>query len=81
MQRDPSAGHALPRRITGYHRDEDQHWVADLECGHAQHVRHDPPWQSRPWVITESGRALFLGTLLACVQCVQEGRTLHIPEA
>lgn len=81
MQRDPSAGNATPSRITGYHMDEEQHWVAELECGHTQHVRHDPPWQSRPWVTTESGRARFLGTLLECVKCVQEGRTLHIPEA
>ena len=42
----------MKRRITGFHEDEEGHWVAELECGHAQHVRHDPPWQSRPWVTT-----------------------------
>jgi hypothetical protein len=59
-----------PRRIFAYHQDELGDWVADLECGHSQHVRHDPPWQRRPWVITESGRAERLGTILYCVPCV-----------
>jgi hypothetical protein len=43
--------------------------VADLECGHTQHVRHDPPWQSRPWVVTPEGRAQFIGKTLRCVLC------------
>jgi hypothetical protein len=60
---------AIPRRITGFRQDEEGHWVAELECGHGQHVRHDPPWQLRPWVITEEGRARFLGTTLGCVLC------------
>ncbi len=71
MQRDASAGPAIPRRIVGFHQDEENHWVADLECGHTQHVRHDPPWQVRPWVTTESGRATFLGRTLECVKCCQ----------
>jgi len=60
---------SVPRRIVGYHQDEEGHWVADLECGHTQHVRHDPPWQNRPWVVTGEGRARFLGTELQCVKC------------
>lgn len=71
MQRDKCAGPAIPRRIVGFHQDEENDWVADLECGHTQHVRHDPPWQVRPWVITESGRAMFLGKTLECVKCCQ----------
>lgn len=63
---------SLPRRIVGFHQDAEQHWVADLECGHTQHVRHDPPWQQRPWVITEEGRLAFLGTTLQCVLCAEE---------
>ncbi len=59
----------VARRITGFHTDDEGHWVADLECGHSQHVRHDPPWQNRPWVITEGGRANALGTTLMCVRC------------
>ena len=69
MQRDTCAGAALPRRIVGFHQDEENHWVADLECGHTQHVRHDPPWQVRPWVTTETGRATQLGKTLECVEC------------
>ena len=43
--------------------------MADLECGHAQHVRHDPPWQVREWVTTAEGREEFLGVKLECVLC------------
>lgn len=68
------ASSALPRRIVGFHRDEEGHWVADLECGHAQHVRHDPPWQVRPWVLTPEGRAGFLGAELGCVECAPPPR-------
>ena len=59
----------VARRIVGYHQDEEGHWVADLECGHSQHVRHDPPWQSRPWVTTPEGRAEKLGVTLDCRDC------------
>lgn len=61
------------RRIVAFHRDDDGHWVADLECGHAQHVRHEPPLASRPWVLTEAGRAAHLNTPLRCVVCAQTG--------
>jgi hypothetical protein len=43
--------------------------VAELECGHGQHVRHNPPWQVRPWVQTEAGRREKLGTSLDCLLC------------
>ncbi|HEX2189944.1 MAG TPA: DUF3565 domain-containing protein [Longimicrobiaceae bacterium] len=59
----------VPRRVVGFHRDGAGDWVADLQCGHAQHVRHDPPWQVRPWVLTPEGRAGFLGTELGCPEC------------
>lgn len=59
----------VPRKIVGFHQDDESHWVADLECGHSQHVRHDPPWQVRPWVISEAGRQSFIGQTLVCVQC------------
>jgi 3-hydroxymyristoyl/3-hydroxydecanoyl-(acyl carrier protein) dehydratase len=55
--------------ITGYHLDDEGHWVAELACGHGQHVRHDPPWQLRPWVITAEGRDGRLGVELECVRC------------
>jgi hypothetical protein len=59
----------MNRRIIGYHRDDELHWVARLECGHDQHLRHDPPWTSRAWVTTEAGRNDHLGAMLACRKC------------
>ncbi|WP_020682571.1 DUF3565 domain-containing protein [Marinobacterium rhizophilum] len=55
--------------ITGYHRDEAGDWVAQLACGHFQHVRHTPPWVNRPWVVTATGRAAMLGSALECRKC------------
>jgi hypothetical protein len=69
MRPDPHAGPALPRAIVGFHRDQDGVWVAELECGHTQHLRHDPPWQSRPWLLTREGRDSFVGQALPCVAC------------
>jgi len=59
----------MKRAITGYHRDEEAHWVAELACGHNQHVRHRPPWISRPWVMSPQGRESMLGTMLECLKC------------
>ncbi len=57
------------RKIVGFHQDEFDHWVADLNCGHTRHVRHDPPWQNRPWVITQQGRQEKIGFELDCIDC------------
>lgn len=73
MRRDPRAGPAVARRVVGFGRDEQGGWVARLECGHGQHVRHQPPWQNRPWVETESGRAEWIGRELECVRCAAPG--------
>ena len=59
----------IERRITGFHRDEELDWVAELECGHFQHVRHDPPWINRPWVLSEETRAAVIGQTLGCRKC------------
>jgi len=59
----------VKRAIVGFHLDEENDWVADLDCGHRQHVRHNPPWTLRPWVITEAGRAERLGETLECKKC------------
>jgi hypothetical protein len=45
--------------------------VADLECGHQQHVRHMPPWLHRPWVVSLEGRRSRLGYVLDCKHCDQ----------
>jgi hypothetical protein len=64
----------MKRRITGFHQDEERHWVAELECGHTQHVRHDPPWVNRPWVTSAEGRASMLGVMLDCRPCDAPGK-------
>lgn len=63
---------APQRRIVGFHPDVEGHWVADLECGHTVHVRHDPPWQVRPWVLSEDGRRSRIGSVLSCRRCADE---------
>lgn len=63
----------MQQEIIGYHQDEEGHWVADLRCGHGQHVRHQPPLTSRPWVLTAEGRRAFLGTELNCKKCDEGG--------
>ncbi|GAB2890932.1 DUF3565 domain-containing protein [Microbulbifer echini] len=59
----------MQQPIAGYHLDEEDHWVAELACDHFQHVRHNPPWTSRPWVITGKGRDSMLGYPLNCKKC------------
>jgi hypothetical protein len=63
----------MQRAVVGFYQDFQQdgegHWAARLECGHGQHVRHDPPWMVREWVITEEGRAARIGRLMECKRC------------
>ncbi|MBL4765927.1 MAG: DUF3565 domain-containing protein [Colwellia sp.] len=59
----------MNQSITGYHKDEENDWVAELLCRHFQHVRHNPPFINRPWVITEAGRNSMLGYELNCKKC------------
>lgn len=59
----------MERAIAGYHLDPDGDWVAELTCGHDQHVRHRPPFQLRPWVVDADGRRARLGTPLECPRC------------
>jgi len=63
-----------PRRIIDFHLDERQDWVAELECGHHQHVRHNPPWTHRHWVTTPQGRFEHLGSELLCFACLPKSR-------
>jgi tellurite resistance-related uncharacterized protein len=66
------------RAITGFERDADGVWTARLSCGHAQHVRHDPPWQSRPWVESAEGRAAQVGKMLPCKRCLMPALPPHV---
>jgi hypothetical protein len=68
---------AVEQRIVGFRQDVEQHWIAELECGHTQHVRHTPPWQVRPWVLTAEGRGARIGAYLPCQACADHGGRHH----
>ena len=55
--------------IVGFHQDDAGDWIAELACGHGQHMRHTPPWQERSWVTTEDGRQRKIGARIECVLC------------
>jgi len=59
----------MKQAITGFHTDHEDHWVAQLQCGHFQHVRHNPPWMNRLWVTSDEGRKAMLGYQLNCIKC------------
>lgn len=61
----------MERAIVGFHLDAEGVWVAELACGHQQHVRHQPPFYPRPWVLEAEGRRQRLGTPLECRLCDQ----------
>jgi tellurite resistance-related uncharacterized protein len=61
----------MERKIVGFGVDEVGDPVAELDCGHRQHVRHNPPLSERVWVLTENGRNSKLGQFLNCVRCDQ----------
>ena len=59
----------MQRIIVDFYRDENDDWVAELDCGHGRHVRHNPPLEVRPWVLREETRRAFLGEVLNCRKC------------
>jgi hypothetical protein len=62
----------MKRKIVGFETDEHGDWRAELDCGHFQHVRHNPPLTTRHWVLTEEGRSSRLGFELDCKRCDEE---------
>lgn len=64
----------MDQPIIGFDQDEVGDWRAILACGHRQHVRHNPPLVERPWVLTEAGRARFIGHRLWCKRCEEDAR-------
>jgi len=60
---------AVERVVVGFHQDKHDDWVADLDCGHGRHMRHQPPWMVREWVLTKEGRLGFVGHKLDCTKC------------
>ncbi len=67
----------MKQEIVGFHQDELDDWVADLKCGHTQHVRHKPPMVFREWVLTEEGRAAMLGHELNCKKCDEAAQNVE----
>lgn len=65
----------MERSIVSFRQDEVGDWVAVLDCGHGQHVRHNPPMFERPWVLEPAGRARFTGYTLNCRIC--DGDDFH----
>jgi len=59
----------MQRAMLGFHQDAEGHWVAELSCGHGQHVRHQPPFTLCPWVVSAEGRAGRIGQALDCPLC------------
>jgi hypothetical protein len=64
--------HFVKRRVTGFRKDDAGDWIADLDCGHKRHVRHNPPWVNHAWIISPDGRAAFLGNEIDCGECSQQ---------
>jgi hypothetical protein len=63
--------------ITGFRQDTAGDWVAELACGHSQHMRHRPPWTERPWVAIEEQRAAKIGAPIDCPLCGPSGAALR----
>lgn len=59
----------MEQRIVDYHQDAEEYWVAELECGHFPHLRHNPPWVIRAWVVHPDGRESMKGKKLECKKC------------
>ncbi len=59
----------MERKIIAFRQDPRREWIAVLECGHTQHVRHNPPYQERAWVLTAEGRQNFIGVPIECGEC------------
>jgi tellurite resistance-related uncharacterized protein len=59
----------VERNIVGFSQDDAGDWVAALDCFHRQHVRHDPPFRSVPWVLDDAARSGRVGAALDCPLC------------
>ncbi len=64
-------GRTRDSTVIGFHLDDDQHWVAELSCGHTQHLRHQQPWQTRAWVLDPAQRLEKIGQPFARGWCAQ----------
>jgi hypothetical protein len=60
----------MHQAITGYLQDDAGHWVAKLDCGHHEQMRHDPPTANNAWVLTHKGRNDKVGVVMICKKCI-----------
>jgi tellurite methyltransferase len=59
----------MHRAMTGFRRDDDGDWVAELSCLHAQHIRHQPPFAEAAWIEDDDERRRRIGEPLECPLC------------
>ena len=59
----------MHRTMTGFHRDDDGAWVAELSCLHSQHIRHQPPFWEAAWIEDDQERTRRVGHHLDCPLC------------
>jgi hypothetical protein len=57
--------------IVAFRQDEAGTWVAELACGHTQHIRHNPPFRLAPWVLDDEERNARIGADIECGLCDQ----------
>lgn len=69
----------MKRAIVGFDQDDENHWRAKLDCGHYQHMRHDPPLRVREWILTEAGRSERSGWRLIAASVTKEHEGILIP--
>lgn len=62
----------MRQAIKDFNQDEHGDWIVELACGHVQHVRHNPPWQERPWVLKKESRQKMIGFKIECNACGDE---------
>ena len=65
----PAMMGAVHRAMTGFRRDDDGAWVAELSCLHSQHIRHEPPFWQAAWIEDDEERARRIGEPLDCPLC------------
>jgi hypothetical protein len=65
----------MQRTIVAFEQDEQGAWIVELDCGHRRHVRHEPPFQVRPWVLDAETRQERIGTPIDCGLCAAGGES------
>lgn len=59
----------MHRSMTGFRRDDQGAWIAELSCLHSQHIRHEPPFWEAAWIEDDEERTKRVGQPLDCPLC------------